>query len=888
VRRAAALLLLAALATAGEIDNLLDKARHAQLVQGDFEAAIRLYGKVLANRSLPVDQQATVRLRLAVCYVATKQPEKAKGHLAKHLFEGDKVPSAVRRQATELRFRIRENEPKPATRPAPREDPALLRRKRLRLAKQRARRYLRSGDLAKASYHVQAAVELAPEDEDVRALAAELETHLSGVMDFLKEPLQFVSRWAASRTRAVAREAQNLLRLALGHAEKRQYNLAARFFTEAVEAIDACEFARDSDELRDLRLTIRERWRASCPNALAPPRDSPAAPRRASLVAEYLNHLQRMLDLVSGPDREYRILRVGARRAGRETRGRVVPKRFSFFDHLPSRWTPARFASLYLPLRVHPDSWKQPGNYIEAAGGMLISRNHPRILDALAKAAARVEHPEVARLKARFLLVSVPRATLGAFEKQFGKWKLSRRGVSPLRYRVLARSYSLEYLGSFLRDEGVVVTREHDLFEIDLANGAAHNLFIGLPTTKTRAPEGAPVTATHYGLHLDTFAIRERDGRTAIAMKVASRYPAPALGDRTPRYLSQLGELFVDLPPGTTLAVGGLVDPFASGAGDDGRELLLLWRNTAAAGPAKSSDENQPGSRPAMGVEIPLRNLLIKVRDHPGPVADKNRGFVRRDRLEVLSARARFLENLLRDALGTEEIVIDEEAAVARIPPLLRERAADLVKQLERESARSYVVRVHTRSVPTRAFEQWMRLDQLRLKPFGAAWMTVKSDTTGGITLRKLAQSVNDDVFAPKKPWPAITIHGLQAGHALHTRRRTSPRFETDEDVAAREPRTIEEGTRVTVRPYAWGNRLRLHIEIELAGLQEEVEERALNAAVPSYRTAVAITRVVGSVELGDAHRTATLVVCRIPHPTASSTEALTEIVIAVDVRALR
>ncbi len=106
--------------------------------------------------------------------------------------------------------------------------------------------------------------------------------------------------------------------------------------------------------------------------------------------------------------------------------------------------------------------------------------------------------------------------------------------------------------------------------------------------------------------------------------------------------------------------------------------------------------------------------------------------------------------------------------------------------------------------------------------------------------------------------------------------------------IIPKEPRTIEEGTRITVRPYAWGNRLRLHIEIEIAGLQEEVEERALNDAVPSYRTSVAITRVGGSVELGDAHQPATLVVCRIPHPTASSTEALTELVIAVDVRALR
>lgn len=882
MRRGALLvILLAAAAARGGVEDLLDKARHAQLVQADPDAAIKLYREALADKSLTAARQATVHLRIALCYVATQQPEKAKGHLAKHLFEDEGVPAAVRIRATELREKIREAEPKPAPKPAPRtEDQEKLQKTKLLEAKQRARRYLSTGDLAKASYHIQAALEIAPEDDGVQALAAELETRLSGVMDFLKEPLRFVSRWTASRTRAVASAAQSQLRKALAHADKREFNLARKFFREAVDTIDACELAADSDELIELRDAVIERWR-ELPPAFGPRNVGPATTRRSSLVNEYLNHLQRMLDLVSSPEREYRIVRVRARRPGKETRLRVVPRRYSLFDHLPSRWTTAHFASLYLRRRVAPDSWKQPGNYLEDAGGMLITRNRPRVLDNLQKAVAGIEKPPIARLKGRFLLVSVPREVLDAFAKHFGPWTMSDRGESPIRYRVLRASFSLDHIGGFLREEGVEVRLDHDLFDVPLANGAAQTLFIAVPVSGKPPPEGAPVTSTHYGVYLDTFPLRDSDGSTALAMKVAAKHPA---GQSEPaRFLRQSGELFVDLPPGATLAIGGLVDPFAAAKQEPGRELLLLWQNGGR--PAGTAAEQADPT--ISGVQIPLRNLLVEVRDHPGPKVDKQRGFVRRERLGILYDRARFLERLLREALGTDDVKVDEEDAVARIPPLLRERGEALVKQLERESARSYVVRIHTRAVRTRVVERWLKIESLQLKPFGTAWAAVRSDATGAAVLRRIAEYDKEDIFAPADAWPAVTVRGLQAKYAMTSRRRTSPVYENADDIASAETRMIEEGTRVSVRPYAWGNRVRLAIDVELAGLQSEVEERALAQAVPSYRTELGGTRVTGEIELGDANKTATLVLCRIPHPTASSTEALKEIVIAVSVRAL-
>jgi tetratricopeptide (TPR) repeat protein len=871
-RIAAALLLGAAASSiAQDAEDLLVRARHAQLVQGDFEAAIELYRKALRDKALTAAREATVRLRLAACYVRTGQADKAKGHLSKATFEREGVPATVRRRAAELREAIKESEPRPATRaPSRPGDTEAARRRQLSETKQRARRYLRAGDLAKASYQVQAALELAPGDEEVKALAAELEARLSGIMDFLEEPLQFVRRWTASRTRAVARAASTLLRRASLHASKKEINLAERYFREAWEVVDGCEFADDSDELIELRVSIEERWRAMRRKHFGPDKAAPVLPTRtprASLVAEYLNHLQRMLDLLSSPEREYRIVPVASRRPSDRTRGRVVPERFTLFEHLASRWTAARFARLYLPLRVHPESWRERGNYLETAGGMLITRNRPAVLDQLQKAVARIEDPEVESLQARFVLVSAPREALSAFARQYGAAAVSERGASPLRYRIVEQSF--EHLCSFLRDEGADVKLDRDTFELALRNAAPQALYCGMPVPGAKAA-GAPVTETHYGVLLDVFALRERNGQTAMSLRLFGRRPVAPLGD-TPRFAGQEGELFVDLPPASTLVVSGLVDPFS-----EDRELLLLWRGADG----ERTDAPQP-----KGVEVPLRNLLLNVRDDPGPAVDAARGFVRRDRLAVLASRARFLENLLRESLQTEEVEVDAEAAVARIPALQRERALALVQALERESERTYVVRVHTRSVRTRVFERWASAEQLRPLPFSGAHVAMRENVEGEFALRRLVMVEDDNVFAPTAPWPALAVLGLQSGHVLNTRRRTLPSYATEDDMKKADVRTVEEGTRVTVRPYAWGNRLRAYIDVDVAGLQEQVEERSLTRAVPSYNARVAGTRVSGVVEIGPANGNGTALICRIPHPTASSPGALTEIVIAVSIR---
>jgi tetratricopeptide (TPR) repeat protein len=795
-RIAAALLLGAAATTAQDVDDLLVRARHAQLVQGDLEAAIELYAKALRDTSLTAAREATVRLRLAGCYVRTRQPEKAKGHLAKATFEREGVPASVRRRAAELREAIKESEPRQAARtPVKPGDPEEAKRRQLAETKQRARRYLRAGDLAKASYNVQAALELAPGDEEVKALAAELEARLSGIMDFLEEPLQFVN------------------------ASKKEINLAERFFREACETVDGCEFADDSDELIELRVSIEERWRAMRSKHFGPDKAAPVLPTRtprASLVTEYLNHLQRMLDLLSSPEREYRIVPITSRRPSDRTRGRVVPKRFTLFEHLGSRWTAARFARLYLPVRVHPESWRRRGNYLA---------------------------------------------------RQYGAPAVSERGASPLSQRIV--DHSLEHLCSFLRDEGADVRLDRDTFELALRNAAPHALFCGVAVPGAKAVD-APVTATHYGVLLDLFPLRERNGQTAMSLRLLSRRPVTPLG-KTPRFAGQEGELFADIPAGSTLVVSGLVDPFS-----EDRELLLLCR---------SSSDGQPDAPQPQGVEVPLRNLLLKVRDDPGPAVDPSRGFVRRDRLAVLRSRARFLEGVLRESLQTEEVNVDAEAAVARIPALLRERALALVQALERESARTYVVRVHTRSVRTRVFERWASAEKLRLLPFSGAHMAVREDVDGEFALRRLVMVENDNVFAPTEPWPALTVLGLQAGHVLNTRRRTLPSYATEDDMRKADVRTVEEGTRVTVRPYAWGNRLRAFVDIDVAGLQAQVEERSLSRAVPSYNARVAGTRVSGIVEIGAANGNGTALVCRIPHPTASSPGTLTEIIVAVSIR---
>ncbi len=872
-----ALILFCALVAADGADHLLVRARHAQLVLGDLHAAIALYHEALGDKSLPAPLQAEAHLRLAVCYVESGEPKKANGHLGKGLYDKPGVRASVRLKASELRDQLRAAEPKPR-KDEPKRDVAAEQARRLRDAKARARRYLRDNDVALASYQVQRALEIAPEDVEARALAAELETRLSGVMEFLQSPLQVVRSWTEARIRTVAREAETALKQALVHAGKGELNLAERYFREAIVKIDACEFGAEADELVELREVIRERWRNARRKLVGEANADPvlpAKPPRASLLYTYLNHLQRILDSVSSEERAYRIIPARARPTVKRTRARVVPKRFTLFDHLPSRWTLARFAVSYLPLRIHPDSWRVRGNYLEAAGRLLITRNRTMVIDDLQKAVGRIEHPRLDSIETRFLLVSVPRTALDNFAKQFGAFSVSERGSSPLQYRVIGRQFSLAYVCSYLRDEGANVKIERDMFEVSLQNGVAQTLFAGVPLPG-RVAHG-PADTTHYGLHLDLFPFRERGGRTALGLTVTARQPAPRLNLPTARFLTQQGELFADLAPGSILVVGGIVDPFAAGTGAD-RELLLLWE--APAG----NDTSGPEKPPAAGAEISLRKLLLEVRDHPGPRMDDKRGFVGRERLEVYRERARFLESMLRKELNDKNVTVDVEHAVARMPPLRADNAAGLVADLEQESKRSYVVRVMSRTVRTRVFERWMALEKPRLTPFGTVSFTTMEGTPK-FALRRLAHFERDEVFAPEAPWPAVTMLGLQAGHALHARTRTSPTYDTDDDLASGAPRTVTEGICVTVRPYVWGNRLWAWIEVEVAGLQSEVEELTLTRAVPSYRTKVAGTSAKDLVDLGEARRPKTAIICRIPHPTASKPGMLMEIVIAVSIR---
>jgi len=90
----------------------------------------------------------------------------------------------------------------------------------------------------------------------------------------------------------------------------------------------------------------------------------------------------------------------------------------------------------------------------------------------------------------------------------------------------------------------------------------------------------------------------------------------------------------------------------------------------------------------------------------------------------------------------------------------------------------------------------------------------------------------------------------------------------------------------VTVRPFRWRGILYAQVGIETAALDSEVEEWALPGAVPIYRTRVSGTSASGMVDFGAVSHPRTALVCRIPHPTASQPGRLTEIAIALSIRA--
>ncbi|MHC4133786.1 MAG: hypothetical protein ACYS0K_02255 [Planctomycetota bacterium] len=886
--RPALLILLAAAALAGPADDLLFRARHAQQVQDNLPEAIRLYREALGDTSLSRDRQAEIHLRIALCYKELREYRQALDHLTPHMYKG--VPPPIARLASETRRQVEELLPKAqAADPRPL-DQGALRRELFAEHLRQARRFRDSGDEMRALWHIQWALKLDPNHGEARALHTELETRLSGMAHFVRDPLEFVRTWTETRVTQVARTAENHLQHAVEYAERRKFNLAVTSFEQAVAVIDACEFGRDSDRLVVLRHRIVARWESLLRDQLGRNRpEIPAATRSNRLLGEFLNAMQSMLDLISGPDREYRIVPVRAPRGQTTSGWRRKPLDYVLLHDLPSSWSPADFAHLYLPRRVHAESWSQRGNYVEAVGGMLVARNRPQVLDALQEEIKRIEQPAGGPLRVRFLLVPVQRDTLKRFQEEFGEFQTSHRGREPVQYRVLPARVSLDYLCSYLRDEGIEARPDKDTFEVDIANGVPQTFFAGVPLNRapgyeTFNPRKAPPELAHFGVLIDLYALRDRSGATAAGFRLTSKLPIRPLSDGTassPRFLGQEAALFVDLPRGATLAVAGLVDPFARRDGVD-RELLLLWEHAAPSGAA----ERTPEGGAALGAEVSLRNLLLKQRDDPGPRRHERDGFTDRGTLDALATRARFLETFLRRELESDQVNVQVEEAVLRVPPALREDAAQVVAALERESGHSYIVRVHTRAVRTSVLERWLERENLKLTKLDELDVALADAPSGEFLLRNLEPAEPGDVFAPRWEWPKPTALGLQARHLLSARTRTSPAYANEDDLATARTRKISEGLRVTVRPFTWrGNTLRVHVDIETAALESEVEERALALAVPSYRTRVAGTRVTGTIDLGTPARPKTALVCRIPHPTASRPERLTEIVIALSVR---
>ncbi len=885
-----ALLVAAAVAAGGEDPAFL--GRHAAFVRGDFALAIPLYRKALEETGRTEGEQALLHLRIALCHDALGQDLAALDHLAEPIFARRGVSPHVARRAADLRERIRARQPRPVERAGPAaEEAAAARARRLAGHLEQAKRHLAERNDVHAFRHIQAALEIDPDNAEARALEAQWETLLSGMTQLLRDPLRFLRSWSEAQIRAVARQAQVRLKEALVHAKAGEHNLAESRFREAVATIDACEFAGESEELLTLRQSIlghraEVHQRGAASGRPLPP--LPEQPRRTTVAGDLLNHLQRMLDMISEPGQEYRILPVPARRGEGVVRSPLgKPRRFLLLrDEPPSRFSAASFARSYLPLRVEPASWNAKGNYLDTAGEMLVARNRPEVLDALQAELRRMEALPREAMRCRFLFVSVPAAAIASFERRYGAFRRSERGGAPVLHAAIPSAHAFEEICGMLRDEGGDVGLPEGLFDVEIENGVPQTLFAALPLA--RAPAYASVAlepssalTSHYGMVLDLFPLRDALGRTALLLNVASRMPLPpALGSdgrATPRFLSQEAETFVDLAPGATLVVAGLADPFAEPP-DPQRILLMLLGTGGREAPS-------PAAGPNAQAEVPLHDLLLRVRDNPGPKVDPRQGFVRRDPVEVLEARASFLREALSDQLGTPEVEVDVDAAVARVPLPLRERAAAAVNELRAQGRTSFVVRIQASALRTQVFERLMAREKLELRAFGQAFVAMLEGSAAELLPRDLRQREPADVFAPGREAAALTALGLQAQHSLSARTHTSPAYGTDEDLARSATRTITEGLRVSVRPWIRGTSLLAWVEVETCGLDSEVEELALAQAVPSYRTELSGTLARGLVDFGNPLAPSTALVCRIPHPTASSTETLTEINVAIAIR---
>jgi len=507
---------------AGSTEQLLLRARHKQLVQGDLAGAERLYREALKDRSLGPGAQARVRVRIASCLVRRGRYDVAEPFLAERIYARDEVDPAVRRLAAELRARVRRERPPP--RVAPPGDGVREKRARFDRYLGEARRALDRGENAFAYLRALMARELFPESAEAQALVAEIETRWSGAARFLADPLQWLRDWTETRITQVAARAGKLFREGVAHDGRGAYNLAEGRLREAVRVIDACESAGVSERLVALRRRIELYWREMRARTGRGPPDIAPVRRRASPTADYLEALQRMLDMVSSSDREYRLLPVLGRPGGAPLGWHRKPEGFSLLRSAPSRWTLAAFAREYLRRRVHPRTWSEPGNYLETAGGMLVARNDPAVLDALEEELRQLEKPKTRTLRARLLAVPVGDAAAAAFIERFGPFRRFDRGGSSAYARALPAEYSLDYVASFLRSAGATVHPGRDAFDVPVTNGAAQTFFLARPL---RTAQGYGEQAKgEYGVLIDAFPYRA--GARSPSWACATRSPQPA------------------------------------------------------------------------------------------------------------------------------------------------------------------------------------------------------------------------------------------------------------------------------------------------------------------------------------------------------------------------
>ncbi|MEE8104944.1 MAG: hypothetical protein V3T86_05365 [Planctomycetota bacterium] len=900
-------------AAADAAEDLIFRARHAQQVEGDMERAAALYKKALEDRALGAALQAEVRLRLSGCLKEMQQYEKALAQLANHIYAHEEVPERLRERAKEEVRVLKTLVPRAtAAPPQHREDPAAQTQREVKEVLSAARRLMDRGNNVRALQKVKFALRLAPKDEEALALNAELETRFGETAAFVRDAIGILKSWTEASTKLVVSDATQLMRKGLQHARKDEFALAEQRYRKAVSVIDACEFSRESNELVELRRRIEIRWRELRRRHLGPmdadPKIKPAA-RRSTLRAEFLNHLQKMLDEVSAGGREYRILAIRGPRAPGRPPPFSKPAGYLLNREIPSQWSPANFARHVVKARVAPESWDRPGNFLDAAGSMLIARNESAVLDAVQKELARLDRPAGRRVPVRLMLVSLPRAALDTMRLHFGDYKSTGAAKDALLYQTISlpKDSGPDWIENYFKGLGGEDGAKLIKFRGELRNGLRQTLFINEPIRKAAgyadaqriAPNALGSHASQrFGLLLDTYVVRHRDGRTAVGLKIVSRIPrlptrvtskrgAREITTLHPRFVSQTGELFVDLAPGTVLVVPDLIDPFAAARNksDPDRTFLLVWETPGrASGTAtNTSGQPEPNATEDNEVQMPLGDLLVQVRDDPGPAGGPNRGFVARSAVEIERGRAEFLQSLLRSELGPD-IRVDATEASLTVPNASKERAMRALARLAAESRRTYMVRIRARSARTRVLERWMVDDRLDWIPFSeSAVVAVTAVERGEVLLRDLGAE-GGDIFAPDHDLGTFHVRGLQARHALSGRITTAPMLDPDDGAAAKTG-LITEGLRVTVRPYAIDRKLRMWIEIETAAVARRADPSGEHEDPANRKLETKGARLAGFVDIGESRAEHAVIIARIPHPTATRQERITEIVVTITIK---